>query len=73
MWAGVRYANAEMAMIWYEKKEFVNKAIKMDPFGSDMYIWLDVGALRGRDNVAFNKTYFGQMRDFRYEKGKIFV
>ena len=36
----------ELYAIWYEKKEFVLKAIEMNPFGHDKYLWADAGGFR---------------------------
>ena len=33
----------ELYAIWYEKKEFVLRAIDMNPFGSDRFVWCDAG------------------------------
>ena len=36
----------ELYAIWYEKKEFVLKAIAMNPFGHEKYLWADAGGFR---------------------------
>jgi hypothetical protein len=36
----------ELYAIWYEKKEFVARAIEMNPFGSDHFVWCDAGICR---------------------------
>ena len=36
----------ELYAIWYEKKEFVLRAINMNPFGSDQFVWCDAGICR---------------------------
>ena len=46
VWEGLRFASAEMSIMWYEKKEFVKRTIEMNPYGTDKYLWLDVGCLR---------------------------
>ena len=37
---------AQLYAIWYEKKEFVLKAIQMKAFGADQFVWCDAGILR---------------------------
>ena len=51
-----------MAEIWYEKKEFVKKAINMNFYGSKIYLWCDVGTLRAP--LTFDKQAFGELRNF---------
>jgi hypothetical protein len=29
--------------VWYEKKEFINRAIMANPFKSDLFVWCDAG------------------------------
>jgi len=36
----------ELYAIWYEKKEFVLRAIELNPFGSEHFIWCDAGICR---------------------------
>jgi hypothetical protein len=36
----------ELYAIWYEKKEFVLRAISLNPFGSDQFVWCDAGICR---------------------------
>jgi hypothetical protein len=36
----------ELYATWYEKKEFVQRAIALNPFGSDKYVWCDAGICR---------------------------
>lgn len=49
--------SADLYAIWYEKKEFVLRAIEMNPFGDDRYIWCDAGAFR-------YKEWFDQLKSF---------
>lgn len=39
----------ELYAIWYEKKEFVLKAIERNPFGHDKYLWADAGGFRVKE------------------------
>jgi hypothetical protein len=39
----------ELYAIWYEKKEFVLRAIQENPFGSDHFVWCDAGIGRYPD------------------------
>jgi hypothetical protein len=36
----------ELYALWYEKKEFVLRAIKLNAFGSEHYVWCDAGICR---------------------------
>jgi len=36
----------ELYCTWYEKKEFVLRAIALNPFGSKKFVWCDAGILR---------------------------
>jgi hypothetical protein len=36
----------ELYAIWYEKKEFVARAIEANPFGSEHFVWCDAGICR---------------------------
>jgi hypothetical protein len=36
----------ELYAIWYEKKEFVLRAIAINPFGSEHFVWCDAGICR---------------------------
>ena len=36
----------ELYEVWYEKKEFVLRAITMNPFHTDKYLWADAGGFR---------------------------
>ena len=36
----------ELYAIWYEKKEFVRRAMELDPFRSDTFVWCDAGICR---------------------------
>jgi len=36
----------ELYKVWYEKKEFVKRAIALNPFGHSTYVWADAGILR---------------------------
>jgi hypothetical protein len=47
----------ELYKVWYEKKEFVKRAIALNPFGHSTYVWTDAGIIRNpeiRDLVAKN-------------------
>jgi hypothetical protein len=38
--------SAELYAIWYEKKEFVLRAIELNPFNSEHFVWCDAGICR---------------------------
>jgi hypothetical protein len=39
----------DLYKIWYEKKEFVLRAIELNPFNSDKYVWCDAGLVRSEE------------------------
>ena len=39
----------DLYKVWYEKKEFVKKAIALNPFGHSKFVWCDAGAVRCRE------------------------
>jgi hypothetical protein len=41
----------ELYAIWYEKKEFVLRAMERNPFSSDRFVWCDAGICRYPDWV----------------------
>ena len=36
----------ELFWVWLSKSEFVSRAIGLDPFGSEVFIWSDIGCFR---------------------------
>ena len=49
--------SVELYKIWFEKKEFVKRAIELNPFGSEDFIWLDAG-------ILIDDTYIENMKTF---------
>jgi hypothetical protein len=52
--------SAELYALWYEKKEFVLHAIKVNPFHSETFVWCDAGICRYPDWVErgiFNPSW----------------
>jgi len=47
----------ELYAVWYEKKEFVLRAIEMNPFGSDRFVWCDAG-------IGRNPEWLDKMQAF---------
>ena len=50
----------ELYAIWYEKKEFVRRAIELNPFGSEKFVWCDAGICRTPEWVSHLATAFPQ-------------
>jgi len=42
------YHTYELYAIWYEKKEFVKKAILLNPFNTNKFVWCDAGIYRDK-------------------------
>jgi hypothetical protein len=38
-----KYHSPELYMVWFEKKEFVLKAIKLNKFNTEKFVWCDAG------------------------------
>jgi hypothetical protein len=47
----------ELYAIWYEKKEFIKKAIEMNPFNSEKFVWTDAGICRDSKWIPYLKNY----------------
>lgn len=47
----------EVYQVWYEKKEFVRKAIEINPFGSTDFVWCDSGILRYEEMIPLVKNF----------------
>lgn len=47
----------ELYTIWYEKKEFVLRAIEANPFGSDQFVWCDAGICRKQEWVEYLRSF----------------
>lgn len=45
------HGSYELFWIWLSKSWFVDKAIRMNPFGSDRFVWSDIGSFR---NAEYN-------------------
>ncbi len=42
----------DLYKVWYEKKEFVRRAIELNPFGHTDFVWTDAGVFRDSNLVA---------------------
>ena len=40
--------SVELYMVWAEKTEFLKKAMELNIFKSEFYVWIDIGAFRNR-------------------------
>jgi hypothetical protein len=47
----------ELYALWYEKKEFVARAIQMNPFNSREFVWCDAGIGRYPDWIPLLSTF----------------
>jgi len=50
-----KYHTPELAAIWYEKKEFVKRAIEIVP--NNVYIWCDAGCIRNDESEIALKEF----------------
>ncbi len=49
-----KYHTPELYMVWAEKVKFVNDAIKMDYYGSNFFVWCDIGVFRDKNYINNN-------------------
>jgi hypothetical protein len=47
----------ELYALWYEKKEFVRRAIQMNPFGSEFFVWCDAGICRYKEYIPYLNNF----------------
>lgn len=52
-----QYHTPELYVLWYEKKEFVKKAIALDPFKTTKFLWCDAGICRNKDWIPVLKNF----------------
>jgi hypothetical protein len=64
-----RYHSPELGVIWYEKREFVRKAMDIVS-DADVYIWCDAGCVRDDMSEKFFK-FFGQRELINTNDGRI--
>ena len=46
--------NPYLYMIWNEKSHFLKRAIELNPFGNDYYLWVDIGCFRYKTDDFLN-------------------
>lgn len=51
------YHTYELYAIWYEKKEFVRKAINANYFNTSKFVWCDAGICRNETWIPYIKTF----------------
>jgi len=51
------YHTYELYAIWYEKKEFVRKAIIINPFSTSKFVWCDAGICRDKAWIPVIKSF----------------
>lgn len=62
----------ECYMIWNSKLSLIQEAIKLNPFGSDKFIWNDIGSLRDINFIYNNYSNLVQYPKYEYiSKDKI--
>jgi hypothetical protein len=52
--------SVDLYKLWYEKKEFVTRAIELNPYDHDDFIWMDAGIIRETTRVSLIKNSFPQ-------------
>jgi hypothetical protein len=56
------YHTPSLYAIWYEKKEFVRKAIDINYFGSEKFVWCDAGICRNTEWIHHTKSFVNGLR-----------
>jgi hypothetical protein len=64
-----KYHSPELGVIWYEKREFVRKAMAIIP-DADVYIWCDAGCVRDEMSEKCFK-FFGHRERINTNDGRI--
>jgi len=49
--------NPDLYKVWYEKKEFVKRAIALDPWGHDDFVWVDAGIVRNEHTARLLRNF----------------
>jgi len=71
--------NAYLYMIWSEKSNFLKRAVEMDPFNTDYFLWVDIGCFRRKntdyiqwpnihEGVPLNKVLLLQVEPFQSDE-----
>lgn len=47
----------DLYKIWYEKKEFVLRAIELNPFNHSKYVWCDAGLVRSQETLSWMTNF----------------
>jgi len=51
------YHTPELYVLWYEKKEFIKKAIELNPFDTSKFVWCDAGICRHNEWIPRLLTF----------------
>lgn len=51
------HKSSDLYKVWYEKKEFVKRAIQLNPFESEVFVWADAGICRHPELAALLKEF----------------
>ena len=49
--------NPELYKIWFEKNEFIKKAIELNPYDHDDFVWMDAGICRSESLMKLIKDF----------------
>lgn len=64
-----RYVNnPELYALWYAKPEMVSRAVKLNPFGTQKYMWIDIGCIRDGPLKSNNWPSKARERFLGYKK-----
>ncbi|KAJ1629175.1 hypothetical protein T492DRAFT_1013020 [Pavlovales sp. CCMP2436] len=56
------HESIELYQVWLAKTEFVERAIRADPFGSDVYAWADIGGWRQQTPLERYLVHLNELR-----------
>jgi len=51
------HKSPDLYKVWHEKKEFVKRAIELNPFDHDDFVWMDAGCIRSEEMSSLVKDF----------------
>jgi hypothetical protein len=51
------HKSPDLYKVWHEKKEFVKRAIELNPFDHDDFVWMDAGCIRSEEMASLLKDF----------------
>jgi hypothetical protein len=61
----------ELYLLWLEKPYFIKKAIELNPYNSEWFLWVDIGVCRNQNTIHKYMTFPNQNEIMKYDINKI--